>query len=203
MIIVVDYGMGNLKSVLNAFSKLGADITVSGDPRVVEGASAIVLPGVGAFGKCMENLETRGLATPIREHIRKDKRYLGICLGMQILFESSEEAPGVKGLGIIKGSVPRFSGSVKVPHMGWNSIDILKDGPIFKGIQSGDFFYFVHSFYCAPDDRGAIATTTDYDGPFTSSVEKGGLFACQFHPEKSQRVGQQLLRNFLELARRS
>ncbi len=200
MIVVVDYGMGNLKSVLNAFSKLGADIAVSGDPRVVEGASAIVLPGVGAFGRCMENLETRGLAASVREHVRKDKRYLGICLGMQILFESSEEAPGVKGLGIIKGSVPRFTGSVKVPHMGWNSIDILRDSSIFKGIQSGDFFYFVHSFYCAPHDQGTIATTTDYGGPFTSSVEKGSLFACQFHPEKSQRVGLQLLRNFLELA---
>lgn len=200
MIIVVDYGMGNLKSVLNAFSKLGADIAVSGDPGVVGDASAIVLPGVGAFGKCMENLEKKGLAPVIREHIGKDRRYLGICLGMQILFESSEEAPGVKGLGIIQGTVPRFAGSVKVPHMGWNSVDILRDGPIFKGIRRGDFFYFVHSFYCAPDDRGVIATTTDYNGPFTSSVEKGSLFACQFHPEKSQGVGLQLLRNFLELA---
>jgi glutamine amidotransferase len=197
--IVVDYGMGNLKSVLNAFSKLGADITVSGDPRRVEEASAIVLPGVGAFGKCMENLEARGLAAAIRDHIAGGKRYLGICLGMQILFETSEETPGVGGLGVIKGTVPRFTGSVKVPHMGWNSITILKESPIFTGIQSGDFFYFVHSYYCAPVNGDVIATTTDYDRPFASSVESGPLFACQFHPEKSQRVGLKLLKNFLEL----
>jgi glutamine amidotransferase len=200
MIVVVDYGMGNLKSVLNAFAKLGAAVTVSGDPATVERASAIVVPGVGAFGRCMENLEGRGLAPAIREHIRRDKRYLGICLGMQVLFESSEEAPGVKGLGVIKGPVPRFTGSMKVPHMGWNSVDIRKESPILKGINSGDFFYFVHSYYCAPDDGSVIATTTDYDGPFTSSVETGSLFACQFHPEKSQRVGLTLLRNFLALA---
>lgn len=200
MIVVVDYGMGNLKSVLNAFSRLGADITVSGDPGAVETASAIVVPGVGAFGKCMENLERKGLAPAIKEHVRKGKRYLGICLGMQVLFESSEEAPGVQGLGILRGSVPRFTGSMKVPHMGWNSIDILKESAIFKGVGSGAFFYFVHSYYCAPTDRSAIATTTDYNGPFTSSVEMGALFACQFHPEKSQQVGLQLLRNFLALA---
>jgi len=200
MIVVVDYGMGNLKSVLNAFSKLGADITVSGDPRAVEGASAIVVPGVGAFGRTMENLEKRGLDTVIKEHIDKGRRYLGICLGMQVLFESSEEAPGVRGLGIIKGAVPRFTGSMKVPHMGWNGIIIKKESSIFKGIRSGDFFYFVHSYYCAPTDRSVIATTTDYDGPFASSVEMGALFACQFHPEKSQRVGLALLRNFLTLA---
>lgn len=200
MIVVVDYGMGNLKSVLNAFSKLGAEVAVSGDPRSVEDASTIVLPGVGAFGRCMENLEKKGLASVIKEHIRKGKRYLGICLGMQILFESSEETPGVGGLGIIKGTVPRFTGTVKIPHMGWNSITTLKKGPMLKGIRSGDFFYFVHSYYCAPDDRSVIATTTDYDGPFSSSVEQGNLFACQFHPEKSQGVGLRLLKNFLDLA---
>jgi glutamine amidotransferase len=202
MIVVVDYGMGNLKSVLNAFVKLGARVTVSGDPRMVEDASAIVVPGVGAFGRCMENLESRGLAPAIKEHIRRDKRYLGICLGMQVLFESSEEAPGVKGLGVIRGGVPRFAGSMKVPHMGWNSVTIRKESPILKGIGSGDFFYFVHSYYCAPEDGSVIATTTDYGNPFTSSVETGSLFACQFHPEKSQRVGLALLQNFLTLAGR-
>ena len=199
MIAVVDYGMGNLKSVLNAFSRLGADITVSGDPRVIENAQTIVLPGVGAFGRCMENLEAKGLAGAIKAHIEKGKRYLGICLGMQILFESSEEAPGVRGLGVIKGGVPRFSGPVKVPHMGWNSINMVKKSQLFKAISPGDFFYFVHSFYCAPEDKSVIATTTDYSTPFASSVEKGTLFACQFHPEKSQKVGLQLLQNFLDL----
>jgi glutamine amidotransferase len=200
MVVVVDYGMGNLKSVLNAFAKLGAEVAVSGDPRAVEDASAIVVPGVGAFGRCMENLEERGLAPAIRDHLRRKKRYLGICLGMQVLFESSEEAPGVKGLGVIRGNVPRFTGSMKVPHMGWNSITIRKESPILKGVAPGDFFYFVHSYYCAPDDRSVIATTTDYDGPFASSVDTGSLFACQFHPEKSQRVGLTLLKNFLALA---
>lgn len=192
--------MGNLKSVLNAFSKLDADITVSGDPHVVGNANSIVLPGVGAFGRCMENLETKGLSPVIKAHIGAGKRYLGICLGMQILFESSEEAPGINGLGIMKGKVLKFSSSVKVPHMGWNSADIVNNSRFFKGIGSGGFFYFVHSYYCSPGEEGVIATTTDYDGPFTSSVEKGSLFACQFHPEKSQSVGLQLLRNFLDLS---
>ena len=200
MIVVVDYGMGNLKSVLNAFSRLNADIAISSDPEIVRDSPVIVLPGVGAFGICMENLKRNGLADAIRDHIRDGKRYFGICLGMQILFESSEEAPGIPGLGIIKGTVPRFTGSMKIPHMGWNSIAITKDSPMFKGLKSGDFFYFVHSFYCAPDDPGVIATTTDYEKPFASSIETGNVFACQFHPEKSQTVGLKLLQNFLELA---
>ena len=200
MIVVVDYGMGNLKSVLNAFSKLHADVTISSDPDVVRNSPVIVLPGVGAFGICMENLQKRGLADAIKEHIRDGKRYLGICLGMQILFESSEEAPGVPGLGIVRGCVPRFTGSMKIPHMGWNSINIIKDSPTFRGIRSGDFFYFVHSFYCAPFEPGVVATTTEYGDPFVSSIETGKVFACQFHPEKSQAVGLRLLQNFLDIA---
>lgn len=200
MIVVIDYGMGNLKSVLNAFSRLNADIVISSDPDVVRDAPVIVLPGVGAFGICMENLGERGLAAAIKDHIRDGKRYLGICLGMQILFESGEEAPETPGLGIIKGTVPRFTGSMKVPHMGWNSVTLKKDSPLFNGIQTGDFFYFVHSYYCAPSDPGVIATTTDYGGPFVSSVETANIFACQFHPEKSQAVGLKLLQNFLDIA---
>lgn len=203
MLIIVDYGMGNLKSVVNAFSRLHADITISSDPDVVRDAPAIVLPGVGAFGICMENLEKRGLAAAIKGHIQDGKRYLGICLGMQILFESSEEAPGIPGLGAIKGSVPRFRGSMKVPHMGWNSIAIKKEGPMFRGISSGDSFYFVHSYYCAPSAPGVVATTTDYGDPFASSVEIENIFACQFHPEKSQAVGLKLLQNFLDISQRS
>lgn len=199
MIVIVDYGMGNLKSVLNAFSRLHADIMITSDPDVVRDTPVIVLPGVGAFGICMENLEKRGLADAIKEHIRDGKRYLGLCLGMQILFESSEEAPGIPGLGIIKGTVPRFTGSMKIPHMGWNSITLMKESPMFTGIASGEFFYFVHSFYCAPTDPGVIATTTDYGKPFVSSIETGNVFACQFHPEKSQMVGLKLLQNFVNL----
>ena len=192
--------MGNLKSVLNAFSRLNADIVISSDPDVVRNAPVIVLPGVGAFGRCMENLEKRGLTAAIKGHIRDGKRYLGICLGMQILFESGDETPGTPGLGIIKGTVPRFTGSMKVPHMGWNSVTLTKDSPMFNGIQTGDYFYFVHSYYCAPSDPGVIATTTDYGDPFVSSVETANIFACQFHPEKSQALGLKLLRNFLDIA---
>jgi len=203
MVVVVDYGMGNLKSVLNAFSRLHASITISSDPDVVRNSPVIVLPGVGAFGACMENLGKRGLADAIKGHIRDGKRYLGICLGMQILFESSEEAPGIPGLDIIRGTVPRFTGSMKIPHMGWNSINIMKGSPMFRGIGSGDFFYFVHSFYCAPSDPEVVATTTEYGDPFVSSIETGKVFACQFHPEKSQTVGLKLLQNFLDIAERS
>lgn len=200
MVVVIDYGMGNLKSVLNAFSRLNADIVISSDPDVVRNAPVIVLPGVGAFGRCMENLEKRGLTAAIKGHIRDGKRYLGICLGMQILFESGDETPGTPGLGIIKGTVPRFTGSMKVPHMGWNSVTLTKGSPMFNGIQTGDYFYFVHSYYCAPSDPGVIATTTDYGDPFVSSVETANIFACQFHPEKSQALGLKLLRNFLDIA---
>lgn len=200
MVVVIDYGMGNLKSVLNAFSRLNADIVISSDPDVVRNAPVIVLPGVGAFGRCMENLEKRGLTAAIKGHIRDGKRYLGICLGMQILFESGDETPGTPGLGIIKGTVPRFTGSMKVPHMGWNSVTLTKDSPMFNGIQTGDYFYFVHSYYCAPSDPGVIAATTDYGDPFVSSVETANIFACQFHPEKSQALGLKLLRNFLDIA---
>ena len=200
MVVVIDYGMGNLKSVLNAFSRLNADIVISSDPGVVRNAPVIVLPGVGAFGRCMENLEKRGLTAAIKGHIRDGKRYLGICLGMQILFESGDETPGTPGLGIIKGTVPRFTGSMKVPHMGWNSVTLTKGSPMFNGIQTGDYFYFVHSYYCAPSDPGVIATTTDYGDPFVSSVETANIFACQFHPEKSQALGLKLLRNFLDIA---
>lgn len=200
MVVVIDYGMGNLKSVLNAFSRLNADIVISSDPDVVRNAPVIVLPGVGAFGRCMENLEKRGLTAAITGHIRDGKRYLGICLGMQILFESGDETPGTPGLGIIKGTVPRFTGSMKVPHMGWNSVTLTKDSPMFNGIQTGDYFYFVHSYYCAPSDPGVIAATTDYGDPFVSSVETANIFACQFHPEKSQALGLKLLRNFLDIA---
>jgi glutamine amidotransferase len=198
VIAIVDYGMGNLKSVTNAFRKLAAPITITRDPAVIRDAAAIVLPGVGAFGKCMENLRSYGLVELLHEVIASGKRYLGICLGMQILLESSEEAPGVRGLGIIRGRVVRFSGSLKVPHMGWNSVNAVKPSAILEGIPTGSHFYFVHSYYPEPAEEVA-ATTTDYGLQFVSALEKDNLFACQFHPEKSQRVGLQLLRNFITL----
>ncbi|MCX5817860.1 MAG: imidazole glycerol phosphate synthase subunit HisH [Proteobacteria bacterium] len=198
MIAIVDYGMGNLRSVTNAFRKLGGDVTITRDMETIKNSRAIVLPGVGAFGKCIENLKKLDLFDVLKELIMNDKRYLGICLGMQVLFESSEEAPGTEGMGIIKGDVPRFKGNTKVPHMGWNSVEIQRENPIFNGINDGEFFYFVHSYFCRPTED-VTATKTHYGAEFASSVQKGNLFACQFHPEKSQRVGLQLLQNFIEM----
>lgn len=200
MIAIVDYGMGNLKSVTNAFKRLGADVVITRDKREIESSSAIVLPGVGAFGKCIENLKKLGLFHFIKTLIMNDRRYLGICLGMQTLFESSEEAPGVEGMGVIKGTVPKFKGNIKVPHMGWNSIEIMKNTEIFDGIKNWENFYFVHSYYCQPEED-VIATKTRYGMDFASSVQKGNIFACQFHPEKSQKVGLSLLQNFINMCR--
>lgn len=200
MIAIVDYGMGNLKSVTNAFGKLGADVVITRDKKAIETSNAIVLPGVGAFGKCIENLKKLDLLEFLNGLILNNKPYLGICLGMQILFETSEEAPGVKGMGFVKGTVPRFKGNIKVPHMGWNSIEIIKDGGIFKGIKDGEYFYFVHSYFCLPEERDVIATKTTYGTEFASSIQKGRVFACQFHPEKSQKVGLRLLQNFIQQA---
>ncbi|HVN23062.1 MAG TPA: imidazole glycerol phosphate synthase subunit HisH [Syntrophorhabdales bacterium] len=199
MIAIVDYGMGNLRSVTNAFARLGASIVVTSDRNAIATARAIVLPGVGAFGKCMENLVRFDLLDVLLDQINKGKPYLGICLGLQMLFESSEEAPGVKGLGLVKGSVKRFKNELKVPHMGWNQVEQTKGSQLFKGIRQGEHFYFVHSFYPEPTEEELIASTTDYGKPFASSVERENIFACQFHPEKSQRVGLHLLQNFIDL----
>jgi imidazole glycerol-phosphate synthase subunit HisH len=200
MIAIVDYGMGNLKSVTNAFINLGGDVVVTRDKGAIERSRAVVLPGVGAFGKCIENLRKLDLFDFIKGLLSQDKRYLGICLGMQILFESSEEAPGVEGLGFIKGSVPRFKNNVKVPHMGWNSVDMARETEILAGLKNGEFFYFVHSYYCQPEED-VIATRTTYGVDFASSVQKGRTFACQFHPEKSQMAGKKLLQNFIDMCR--
>jgi glutamine amidotransferase len=198
MIAIVDYGMGNLRSVKNAFARLGAKATITRDADEIKSATAIVLPGVGAFGRCVENLRKFGLFDLIREEIGSGKRYFGICLGLQILFESSEEAPGVPGMGVVKGRVARFTGSLKVPHLGWNDIEITKNSQVLKGIDSGAYFYFVHSFYPSPEENVA-ATRTFYGRDFVSAIEKENLFACQFHPEKSQAIGLHLLANFVEL----
>lgn len=200
MIAIVDYGMGNLRSVVNAFRRLGGDCLITNKKNDIERANAIVLPGVGAFGKCIENLTRLGILDFIKEMINANKRYLGICLGMQILFESSEEAPGINGMGILKGSVPRFRGDVKIPHMGWNNIEILKNSEIFDGIKNREHFYFVHSYYCEPAED-VIATRTDYGIGFASSVIKGNLFACQFHPEKSQHAGLKMIQNFIKICK--
>jgi imidazole glycerol-phosphate synthase subunit HisH len=198
LIAIVDYGMGNLRSVTNAFAHLGAPITVTREKAVIKSARAIVLPGVGAFGKCMENLKRFGLLDVLKEEILSGKPYLGICLGLQMLFASSEEAPGSEGMGLFKGRVVKFKHNLKVPHMGWNQVEQTKASRIFDGINQGDNFYFVHSYYPEPEEDVA-ATRTEYGGVFTSSIERENIFACQFHPEKSQKKGLRLLQNFINL----
>jgi imidazole glycerol-phosphate synthase subunit HisH len=198
MIAVVDYGMGNLRSVQKGFEKVGFDAVVTDSADVIGNASHIVLPGVGAFKDCMYNLETRGLVDPILSGIEKGKPFLGICLGLQLLFEESEEFGHHKGLGLIKGKVVRFPKSeLKVPHMGWNSIKKAGRSPVLREVEDGSYLYFVHSYYVVPGD-GVTETTTEYGLEFTSSICRDNIFACQFHPEKSQGTGLKILKAFGE-----
>ncbi|MBI4848743.1 MAG: imidazole glycerol phosphate synthase subunit HisH [Nitrospirae bacterium] len=212
MIAIIDYGMGNLRSVEKGFQKVGVDVTVTNKPDVVKSASAVVLPGVGAFKDCMRELTNLDLTGAVVEAIRAGKPYLGICLGLQVLFSESVEFGRCKGLDVLRGKVVKFDFGqpptpdpqpLKVPHMGWNEIKIQKDNPLFRGIPDKSYFYFVHSYYVVSDDTSVIAATTDYGIEFTSSVWKDNIFAVQFHPEKSQTAGLQLLRNFGEIARKS
>jgi glutamine amidotransferase len=197
MIAIIDYGMGNLRSVEKGFLKIGADVRVTSNPKTVDDAHAIVLPGVGAFRDCMRNLGEMSLLEPVARAIQKGKPYLGICLGLQVLFAESEEFGRSEGLNIFAGKVVRFpENNLKVPHMGWNTITILNRPPIFDSIQDDSFFYFVHSFYVVPVEKNLTATTTDYGVTFTSMVWKDNIFATQFHPEKSQELGLRILKGF-------
>ncbi len=198
MIAIIDYGMGNLRSVSKAFEAVGHQAVVTRESRVIGNASHVVLPGVGAFGDCMANVERYGLAEQIRTAIQSGKPFLGICLGLQLLFEESEEFGTHKGLGIIPGKVRRFAADsgLKVPHMGWNNATIERHCPLFAGIADGAYWYFVHSFYVDPSDKTVAATTTDYGTTFVSSIWRDNVVACQFHPEKSQTVGLRLIKNF-------
>lgn len=193
--------MGNLKSVQKAFEAVGHRATVTRDPQAIADASHVVLPGVGAFGDCMGNLERYGLISPVTKAIASGKPFLGICLGFQVLFTESEEFGTHRGLGVIPGRVVRFPSNaslarLKVPHMGWNAITIRTGSPLLKGVSDGAFMYFVHSYYVVPDDRAIACTMTDYGRPFVSSIARDNLFACQFHPEKSQGEGLKIIRNF-------
>ncbi len=198
MIAIIDYGMGNLRSVSKAFEAVGHQAVVTRDSHVIDHASHVVLPGVGAFGDCMANIERYGLEKPICQAIQSGKPFLGICLGLQLLFTESEEFGTHKGLGIIPGRVRRFEidPALKVPHMGWNQAAIQRACPLFEGIADGDHWYFVHSYYVEPADRQVAATTTTYGLPFVSSIWRDNVLACQFHPEKSQAVGLRLIKNF-------
>jgi imidazole glycerol-phosphate synthase subunit HisH len=198
MIAVIDYGMGNLRSVQKGLEHVGFKAVVTRDVSEIHAARGVVLPGVGAFNACMENLGKFGLIEPIREVVRRQKPFLGICLGLQLLFSESEEFGRQKGLDLFSGKVVGFRSeeNLKVPHMGWNRIEKKKDSLFLEGICSGDYVYFVHSFYAVPYDNSMIATTTDYGRSFVSSIATERLFACQFHPEKSQELGLRILANF-------
>jgi glutamine amidotransferase len=198
MIAIIDYGMGNLRSVSKAFEAVGHQAVATRDARVIGNASHVVLPGVGAFGDCMANIQQYGLVEPIHAAIRSGKPFLGICLGLQVLFSESEEFGPHQGLDIIPGKVRRFAAGseLKVPHIGWNQVYLQRACPMFDGIADGAEWYFVHSYYVVPGDPQVAATTTTYGISFVSSVWKDNIVACQFHPEKSQAVGLRLIKNF-------
>lgn len=198
MIAIVDYGMGNLRSVQKGLERVGCRAEVTRDVAQILCADGVVLPGVGAFSACMENLRRFGLVEPMRRVVLDKKPFLGICLGFQLLFSESEEFGPQKGLDLFPGRVVGFpqENGLKVPHMGWNRIGKRKESPFLEGIADGAFVYFVHSYYVAPEDESVIATTTEYGTRFVSSIATDNLFACQFHPEKSQEIGLRILANF-------
>ncbi len=199
MIVVIDYGMGNLHSVRKALEVVGANARVSSRAKDILKADKIVFPGVGSFGEAMKELKRRKLVQPIKDAIAEGKPFLGLCLGLQLLFERSEEAPGVKGLGVLKGEVKRFKlKGFKVPHMGWNSIK-NKRSDIFDKVPDNSYMYFVHSYYVKPKDKKVVLSTTSYGIDFASGVCKDNVYAFQFHPEKSQALGLKILKNFVEL----
>lgn len=199
-IAIIDYGMGNLRSVQKGFERVGTPAEITRDAARIESAPGVVLPGVGAFGACMENLRGLDLVEPVRRVIARGVPFLGICLGMQLLFEESEEFGPVRGLGIFPGRCVRFRDSgdadLRIPHMGWNQIHKRRDVPHLSGIPDGCFVYFVHSYHVVPHDPDLAVTATEYGGEFVSAVARDNVFACQFHPEKSQRAGLQILQNF-------
>jgi glutamine amidotransferase len=200
MIVVVDYGMGNLRSVSKALEHLGANVKVSSEHREIESADKLVLPGVGAFGDAVAELKKRRLDDAVRSFLKRERPFFGICLGLQLLFHESEEAPGISGFDFFRGEVRRFrDATVKIPHMGWNSIRINRPHCLLAGVPDGSFFYFVHSFYAAPDCEDGIVAGCRYGADFFPAiVGSGTVFATQFHPEKSQAAGLRILKNFTE-----
>ena len=201
MIAVIDYGAGNLLNVVNAFRHLGRDVAVTADPAGLRQADAAVLPGVGAFGDAMGCLERSGMVGPTLDFIRSGRPFLGICLGMQLLFESSGESPGARGLGVLPGGILRIPDApgLKIPHIGWNSLNLKRKGGLFAGTGENPYVYFVHSYYLKTGDRGIVTATADYGVELDAAVQSGNVFAVQFHPEKSGRTGLRMLENFASL----
>ncbi len=212
MIALIDYGISNLRSVQKAFAHLGVDVTLVDTPDQLARAERLILPGVGAFRAGMAGLRARGLIEPIRQAVARGTPLMGICLGMQLLFEASDELGDTEGLALLPGRVTRIRQganahsslatrhSLKIPHMGWNQLDVVRDHPLVRGLASGAYAYFVHSYAVYPEQADIVMATTDYGGPFASIVGRGNIFGLQFHPEKSQAVGLRLLQNFLEMS---
>ena len=198
MIAIIDYDAGDVKSVEKALQALNQEVIITNDKKILLEADKVILPGVGAFGDAMEKLQSYGLVEVIHELVEMKKPFLGICLGLQLMFDESEESPGVKGLGLLKGKIVRFPQSeLKVPQIGWNSLEFPKESVLFKGINTGEYVYFVHSYYLKAEED-IVAATTEYGVTVHAAVEKDNIFACQFHPEKSSVVGLNILKNFVE-----
>ena len=203
MIAIIDYDAGNIRSVENALIALGEEVVITRDPEILLQAEKVILPGVGAFGDAMEKLDAYGLVDVIHQIVEKKIPFLGICLGLQLLFESSDETPGVEGLGILKGkivAIPHDKG-LKIPHIGWNSLSFPNEGRLFRGLSENAYVYFVHSYYLQAEEEEIVKAATEYGVTIHASVEKDNVFACQFHPEKSSTVGRKILQNFLAINR--
>lgn len=201
MIAIIDYDAGNIKSVEKALMYLGADTVLTRDPEIIVKADKVILPGVGAFGDAMNRIRGYGLEEVIRDVVKRGTPFLGICLGLQLIFETSQEAPGVSGLSLVKGDILKIPKGEyeKIPHMGWNSLHLKNDGRLFKGIDEGAYVYFVHSYYLKAAEEKVVKAETEYNTCIHASVEKDNIFACQFHPEKSSKVGLKILKNFIDI----
>ncbi|MGN0402649.1 MAG: imidazole glycerol phosphate synthase subunit HisH [Acetatifactor sp.] len=203
MIAIIDYDAGNIKSVEKALQYLGEEVMVTRDEAVIMKADGVILPGVGAFGDAMNKLNKYGLTEVIHRYVETGRAFLGICLGLQLLFEESEESPGVKGLHLLDGKIVKIpaENGLKVPHIGWNDLSFPQEGRLFRGIREHSYVYFVHSYYLRAKEERIVTATTEYGVKIHASVEKGNVFACQFHPEKSSEVGMQILKNFISITK--
>lgn len=203
MIAIIDYDAGNIKSVEKAMLSLGEEVVITRDAQTILGADGVILPGVGSFGDAMEKLHTYGLVEVIRECVKRQIPFLGICLGLQLMFESSEECPGVEGLHLLDGKILRIpaESGLKIPHIGWNNLKFPNNGRLYRGVKEDSYVYFVHSFYLKAEDESIVTATTDYGTIIHASVEKNNLYGCQFHPEKSSDVGLKILQNFIQVTK--